>query len=78
MASIMAGGALMALLISEHTPLFGFMEYGYRFAIVFAISSEAVALVALTILLVLNRETRRKRRPRHRRSLAVVPPGRWR
>jgi hypothetical protein len=47
-----AAGALVALLVSEHTPLFGFMEHGYRFAIVFAIFSEAVAVVALTILLV--------------------------
>ena len=29
-----AAGALVALLISEHTPLFGFMEHGYRFVIV--------------------------------------------
>jgi hypothetical protein len=50
-----AAGALLALLVSEHTPLFGFMEHGYRFAIVFAIVSEAVAVVALTILLVDNR-----------------------
>src|SRR3984957_12101735 len=32
---MVAGGALVGLLISEHTPLFGFMEHGYRFAIVF-------------------------------------------
>jgi hypothetical protein len=51
----LAAGALVGLLVSEHTPLFGFMEYGYRFAIVFAIVSEAVAIVALTILLVDNR-----------------------
>jgi hypothetical protein len=62
---IVAAGALVALLVSEHTPLFGFMEHGYRFAIVFAIVSEAVAVVALTILLVDNRmRARRKADPR--------------
>jgi hypothetical protein len=50
---LLAAGALAALLVSEHTPLFGFMEHGYRFAIVFSIAAEAVALVALTVLLVL-------------------------
>jgi hypothetical protein len=58
----LAAGALAALLVSEHTPLFGFMEYGYRFVVVFAIASEAVAIVTLTILLVDNR--RRALRPR--------------
>ena len=56
----LAAGALVALLVSEHTPLFGFMEHGYRFAIVFAIVSEVVALVALPILLVDNRVTARR------------------
>ena len=51
----LAAGALVGLLVSEHTPLFGFMEHGYRFAIVFAIVSEGVAIVALTILMVDNR-----------------------
>jgi hypothetical protein len=68
-----AAGALVALLVSEHTPLFGFMEHGYRFAIVFAIVSEAVAVVALTILLVDNRmRARRKRDPQRGRKLTVV------
>lgn len=51
----LAAGALVGLLVSEHTPLFGFMEHGYRFAIVFAIVSEVVAMVALAILMVDNR-----------------------
>ena len=68
-----AAGALVALLVSEHTPLFGFMEHGYRFAIVFAIVSEAVAVVALTILLVDNQmRTRRKTHPRDGSKLTVV------
>ena len=47
-----AAGGLAALLISEHTPLFGFMEHGYRFAIVLAIASEAAAIVMLTLFLI--------------------------
>ncbi|HET6869001.1 MAG TPA: hypothetical protein VFH80_24025 [Solirubrobacteraceae bacterium] len=68
-----AGGALLALLIREDTPLFGFMEHGYRFAIVFAIASEAVAVVTLTIVLFLDRrEARRNRTPRRHGPLTVV------
>lgn len=67
----LAAGALVALLVSEHTPLFGFMEHGYRFAIVFAIVSEAVAIVALTILMVDNRATWRKHRPHPGSTVAM-------
>jgi hypothetical protein len=42
-----AAGGLVALLISEQTPLFGFMEHGYRFVIVLAIASDAVAMTML-------------------------------
>jgi hypothetical protein len=56
----LAAGALVGLLISEHAALFGFMEHGYRFAIVFAIVSEAVTMIALTILVVDNRVTARR------------------
>ena len=45
-------GALVALLISEQTPLFGFMEGGYRQAIVIAIVLEIATTVLLTGLLV--------------------------
>src|ERR1700758_4045528 len=48
-----AAGALAALLISEHRPLFGFMEHGYRLEIVIAIASEAVAIVSLGVFLVI-------------------------
>ena len=69
----LAAGALVGLLVSEHTALFGFMEHGYRFAIVFAIASEAVAIVALSILLVDNRATaRRRQRPRGDELMRVV------
>jgi hypothetical protein len=48
----LAAGGLAALLISEHTPLFGFMEHGYRFVIVLTIASEAAAIALLTLFLV--------------------------
>jgi hypothetical protein len=68
-----AAGALAALLASEHTPVFGFMEHGYRFAIVFAIVSEAVAVITLTLLLVDSRiRARRRPRPGDGRQLTVV------
>ena len=47
----LAAGSLAALLISEHTPLFGFMEHGYRFVITETIAVEAVAIVALGAVL---------------------------
>jgi hypothetical protein len=47
-----AAGGLVALLISEHTPVFGFMEHGYRFVIVLAIASDAVAIALLALFLV--------------------------
>jgi hypothetical protein len=69
----LAAGALVGLLVSEHTPLFGFMEHGYRFAIVFAIVSEALAIIALTILMVHSRATaRRERGPHHGRTMTAV------
>lgn len=46
-----SAGALIALLISEHTPLFGFREYGYRTAIVLAIAFETAAVVLLALYL---------------------------
>ena len=42
-----AAGSLIALLISERTPLFGFMEHGYRLEIVIAIGAETAAILAL-------------------------------
>jgi hypothetical protein len=44
-------GAFAGLLVSEHTPLFGFMEHGYRLEIIFALAAEAVATVSLTVFL---------------------------
>jgi hypothetical protein len=52
-ASGVAAGALSALLISEHMPLFGFMEHGYRLEIVIAIAAEAAAILSLGVFLVI-------------------------
>ena len=51
----MAGGSLIALFVSERTPLFGFMERGYRLEIVIAIVAEAVAVFALGAMVALRR-----------------------
>ena len=43
--------AFVLLLVSEHTPIFGFMEFGYRLEIILALAAEAIATVALTVFL---------------------------
>jgi hypothetical protein len=43
----LAATSLVFLFLSEHQPLFGFQEYGYRTAIVVALAAEAAAVVAL-------------------------------
>lgn len=50
----LAAASLVGLLISESRPLFGFMEVGYRPVVVAAVASEAVAMVALTAVAVLQ------------------------
>jgi hypothetical protein len=47
----LAAGAFVGLLISEQTPLFGFQEHGYRFAIVLALAAEAVVIMMLSLYL---------------------------
>lgn len=58
-----AATSLIALLVSEHTKLFGFMESNYRPAIIVAIASEASAALVLLLVLIANwgaeRSTRR-------------------
>lgn len=44
-------GSLLAVLVSERTPLFGFMEHGYRPVIVLAIAADTLAIVALSAVL---------------------------
>jgi len=50
-----AATSLVALLVSEHTKLFGFMESNYRPAIIVAIASEAAAAIVLCLLFVVSR-----------------------
>ena len=45
-----AASALIALLVSEQTRLFGFMESNYRPAILVAIAAEAAAAIVLALL----------------------------
>jgi hypothetical protein len=47
-------GSLAGLFVSETTGLFGFVEHGYRMAIVVAIVAEAAAAVFLVAFLVAN------------------------
>jgi hypothetical protein len=58
----LALGALAGLLISENTPLFGFMEHGYRLEIVVALVAEAVAILSLGFFV--SRSGRRLRKLR--------------
>ena len=46
------------LFISEHQPLFGFQEHGYRAAIIIALATEAIATVTLTAYLATHRRSR--------------------
>jgi hypothetical protein len=50
-----AAGSLAALLLSESTGLFGFMETGYRPAIVLSIELEATTIALLSVHLTLRR-----------------------
>jgi hypothetical protein len=52
--AFIAATSLVALLVSEQTKLFGFMESNYRPAIIVAIATEAAAAVLLVSLLVLT------------------------
>jgi hypothetical protein len=72
-----AAGAMAALLISEHRPLFGFMEHGYRLEIVIAIAAEAVAIASLGVFLAIaNRRADQPRAltPRDKTGKAASPP----
>jgi hypothetical protein len=48
-----AVGSLVSLLVSEYTPLFGFMESGYRLAIVLALVFDALTTVFLCVFIAL-------------------------
>jgi hypothetical protein len=61
-----AATSLVALLVSEHTKLFGFMESNYRPAIIIAIASEAAAALVLALLFAITRGTVRAAAGSHR------------
>jgi hypothetical protein len=54
-----AATSLAALLVSEQTALFGFMEVNYRATILVALATEGAAAVCLGLLLVLTLRARR-------------------
>jgi hypothetical protein len=56
----MAATSIAFLLISEHTPLFGFMEAGYSTPIMVALIAEAVAVLALVAYLISALATSRR------------------
>ena len=67
-------GAFAGLLVSEHAPLFGFMEHGYRLEIVLALAAEAVATVSLCVFLAcIARWTPRPSRRKRLASRATGP-----
>jgi hypothetical protein len=55
-----AAGSLAALLVSERTPLFGFMEFGYRPAIVLSIGLDVATVVLLGLHIGATRRGRRQ------------------
>jgi hypothetical protein len=73
----LAATSLVALLVSEHTKLFGFMESNYRPAIIVAIASEAAAAICLALLFVVSRTSSRRDSsaplPGHSQASASMP-----
>jgi hypothetical protein len=53
-------GSLVSLLVSEYTPLFGFMESGYRLAVVLAIVFDATTTGFLSVFIALVLLTRQR------------------
>ena len=60
-------GSLASLLVSEYMPLFGFMESGYRLAIVLALLFDALTAVSLGLFVLLVARQRH-----HRRGSGVI------
>jgi hypothetical protein len=54
----LAATSFVLLFVSEHQPLFGFQDYGYRAGIVIALAAEAAAVVALVAYLATCRRSR--------------------
>ena len=56
-----AAGSLVSLMISEYTPLFGFMESGYRLAIKLTLIFDSLTTVLLGLFIVALVRSRRER-----------------
>jgi membrane-bound ClpP family serine protease len=54
-------GSLVALLISEYTPLFGFMESGYRLAVVLTLIFDTLTSCLLALFVAALARSRRQR-----------------
>jgi hypothetical protein len=54
----LAATSFVFLFVSEHQPLFGFREHGYRTGIVIALVAEAAAVVLLTAYLAVRARAR--------------------
>ena len=67
-----AATSLAALLVSEQTKLFGFMESNYRPAIIVAIASEAAAAVCCALLALGSGATRPARKSPVRNQLGAA------
>jgi hypothetical protein len=68
-----AVGSLASLLVSEYMPLFGFMESGYRLAIVLALLFDALTAVFLGLFVVLVARQHHHRRRNDVIELATRP-----
>jgi hypothetical protein len=63
-----AAGSLAGLLVSESSGLFGFMEAGYRPAILLSVALEAATIALLGLTLAAATSRRGHRRPRRARA----------
>jgi hypothetical protein len=66
-------GSLASLLWSEYMPLFGFMESGYRLAIVLALLFDALTTVFLGLFVLIVARDRRQRGAKTDIHLAAHP-----
>ena len=66
-------GSLVSLLWSEYMPLFGFMESGYRLAIVLALLFDALTTVFLGLFVLIVARNRRDHRANKDIHLAAHP-----
>lgn len=66
-----AGGTLGGLLISEHAGLFGFMEVGYRGAIVLSIVFDGATILLLGAFLIVRSRQGGGRSPRRTRTRSI-------